>query len=108
MAPFSNRQFTIQIQSVRRTRPSISCQFQIPFSQLSASFRAMNQSGLKLLDVQGLGDQPSLPISEPEKETIHASKPTKNPESKMKTNNKSKETSNQNKKDNPRRRQRRK
>ena len=108
MGPFSNRQFTIQIQSVRRTRPSISCQFQIPFNQLSASFRAMNRSGLKIVNVQGLGSQPSLPIIEPEKRTIRDSKPTKNPEHKAEANNKSKESSNQNKKTNPRRRQRRK
>ena len=108
MGPFSNRQFTIQIQSVRRTRPSISCQSQIPFGQLSACFRAMNRSGLKIIGVQGLGDQSSLPISEPEKEKISTSKRTKNTESKIEANNNSKESSNQNKKASPRRRQRRK
>ena len=45
MGPFSGAQFTVQVSSLNRSRPSLTTHFKIPFNQLNNSMQVMHRTG---------------------------------------------------------------
>jgi hypothetical protein len=45
MGPFSGAQFTVQVSTLNRSRPSLTTHFKIPFNQLNNSMQVMHRTG---------------------------------------------------------------
>ena len=45
MGPFSGTQFTVEVRSLNRSRPSLTTHFKIPFNQLNNSMQVMHRTG---------------------------------------------------------------
>ena len=51
MGPFSGTQFTVQVSSLKRSRPSLATHFKVPFNNLSSGMRVMHRTGFRIHSV---------------------------------------------------------
>ena len=53
MGPFSGTQFTVEVRSLNRSRPSLTTHFKIPFNQLNNSMQVMHRTGFYINSISG-------------------------------------------------------
>ena len=104
MGPFPSAHFTVKVKSLGRPRPGLSCNFQIPFNQLSACMHGMHRAGFI---INGIDNRSNIGSVEKGSESL-SSKLKRNLENIAKTTNQKRSTNNDSKKETPRRRQRKK
>ena len=58
MGPFSGTQFTVEVTSLNRSRPSLTTHFKIPFNQLNNSMQVMHRTGFYINSISAESQSP--------------------------------------------------
>ena len=58
MGPFTGAQFTVQVSSLNRSRPSLTTHFKIPFNQLNNGMQVMHRTGFYINSISGGSQSP--------------------------------------------------
>ena len=58
MGPFSGTQFTVEVRSLNRSRPSLTTHFKIPFNQLNNSMQVMHRTGFYINSISAESQSP--------------------------------------------------
>ena len=77
MGPFSGAQFTVQVRSLNRSRPSLTTHFKIPFNQLNNGMQVMHRTGFLINSISS-GTQPSKENMAGESKKLHSESPKSN------------------------------
>lgn len=81
MGPFTGAQFTVQVSSLNRSRPSLTTHFKIPFNQLNNGMQVMHRTGFYINSISGGTQSPIENMTsisnkrQPESQKLNAKKP---------------------------------
>ena len=81
MGPFTGAQFTVQVSSLNRSRPSLTTHFKIPFNQLNNGMQVMHRTGFYINSISGGTQSPIENMTstsnkrQPESQKLNTKKP---------------------------------